>query len=461
MRGLFLVSLLLSMVLASEAQLRVSENGRYLVGSDGKPFFWMGDTAWELFHRLNREETTLYLRNRADKGFTVIQAVALAELDGLHTPNAYGHTPFKDDDPLQPVEAYWQHIDWVISEAARHQLYIGLLPTWGDKIFRDAWGIGPVIFNESNAGAYGEWIAKRYKDRKNIIWILGGDRNPRNEQDMAIWRAMARGIEQGAGGPDKALITFHPQPNDMADGGSSKWFHQDAWLDFNMFQTGHCRENPVWNRISVAYDRKPVKPVIDGETIYEDHPVCFNAPDLGTSSAYDVRKNAWFSILSGSFGHTYGCHPVWQMYDSGRQAINGPHYTWKEALDLPGAGQMKLLRYVEMMPASERKPAQDLLAYAGGVNNHIICARGGGVVMAYTSQGLSVQFIQDMLGKKNQHRKAWWLNVRTGEHVNGNAVFEGRFILYRPPTSGYGQDWLLVLEEGSSVHADDKENGIK
>jgi hypothetical protein len=59
------------------------------VTADGRPFFWLGDTAWELFHRLNREEATRYLEDRASKGFTVIQAVALAELDGLNTPNAY------------------------------------------------------------------------------------------------------------------------------------------------------------------------------------------------------------------------------------------------------------------------------------------------------------------------------------------------------------------------------------
>ena len=43
----------------------------------------IGDTAWELFHRLNREDAMMYLENRADKVFTVIKAVVLAELDGL------------------------------------------------------------------------------------------------------------------------------------------------------------------------------------------------------------------------------------------------------------------------------------------------------------------------------------------------------------------------------------------
>lgn len=32
-------------------RLQVSENQRYLVTTQGKPFFYLADTAWELFHR--------------------------------------------------------------------------------------------------------------------------------------------------------------------------------------------------------------------------------------------------------------------------------------------------------------------------------------------------------------------------------------------------------------------------
>src|ERR687894_371368 len=66
----------------AHGDLKVSENGRFLVHEDGSPFFYLGDTAWELFHRLDREEADRYLADRAGKRFTVIQAVALAELEG-------------------------------------------------------------------------------------------------------------------------------------------------------------------------------------------------------------------------------------------------------------------------------------------------------------------------------------------------------------------------------------------
>ena len=55
----------------------VSPNGHYLVTSDGKPFFWLADTAWELIHSTTREEAQYYLQARAQEGFTVIQTVVL------------------------------------------------------------------------------------------------------------------------------------------------------------------------------------------------------------------------------------------------------------------------------------------------------------------------------------------------------------------------------------------------
>lgn len=444
--------LLLALLSYSQASLQVSANQRYLVKSDGTPFFWLGDTAWELFHRLNREEATDYLKNRADKKFNVIQAVALAELDGLNTPNAYGERPLVNNDPTTPNEAYFGHVDFIIDKAASLGLYIGLLPTWGDKVFPDRWGKGPVIFNPENAKIYGKWLGTRYRNRSNIIWILGGDRNPRNEEDLAIWRAMAAGISEGVGGAEKALMTFHPQPNDLQDGGSSKWFHQDAWLDFNMFQTGHCRENNVWDRIQVAYQKKPIKPVLDGETIYEDHPVCFNARDLGTSSAYDVRKHAYLDVFAGACGHTYGCHDIWQMYDQGREPINGPHLSWKEAMDLPGAGQMQYLRILmESRPILDRIPDQTLLSNARGDHDRIQATRGKDYLMVYSSQGKS--FTLNLAKISGKTLKVTWYNPRNGESKAGETIPNVGQKNFTPPSQGYGQDWVLILDDSSKNYS--------
>lgn len=449
-KGKLLFFLCLTTSLAT-AQLQVSPNKRYLQTAEGKPFFWLGDTAWELFHRLSREEAEKYLKNRSDKGFTVIQAVVLAELDGLHDPNFYGEIPLENDDPEKPREAYFQHVDFIIRTADALGLYIGLLPTWGDKVFKNRWGKGPEIFNVENAKQYGRWIGNRYKNQKNIIWILGGDRNPRDEKDVAIWRSMASGIAEGVGGQDKALMTFHPQPNSPEDGGSAKWFHQDEWLDFNMLQNGHCRENNVWDRIQYVYDLKPVKPVLDGEPLYEDHPVCFNAKDLGTSSAYDVRKFAWLDVFAGAFGHTYGCHDIWQMYAPHRQPVNGPHFPWYVALDLPGASQLKYLRQlIESRPMFERVPDQSLITDALNANDRIQATRGNDYIFVYSAEGKKFTVNTNKISGKELI--AHWYNPRNGELKEAGNFPKKHQAEFTPPTSGYGQDWVLIIDDASKKY---------
>ena len=165
----------------SLSRISISSNRRFLVDENGAPFFWLGDTAWEIFHRLTREETEDYLENRRQKGFNLVQCVALAEFDGLRAPNVYGDLPLVDLDPARPNEAYFTHLDWVIARSAEKGLYIGLLPTWGDKVNR-MWGQGPVIFNPSSARVYGEWIGRRYRQASNVIWILGGDRLEKDDK---------------------------------------------------------------------------------------------------------------------------------------------------------------------------------------------------------------------------------------------------------------------------------------
>jgi len=441
MKKFILTGLILLACIYGRAQFSVNANHHYIL-KDGKPFFWLGDTAWELFHRLNREEADLYLKTRSEQGFTVIQAVVLAELDGLHDPNAYGEKPLIDDDPTKPNEKYFEHVDYIVNKAAEYNLNIAMLPTWADKINKSTWGKGPEIFNVKNAAVYGKWLAGRYKDKTNIIWILGGDRQPRGEGDIAIWHVMGNAIMEATG--SKAIITYHCQPNQL---GSAQWFRNEKWFAFNMFQNGHCRDEAIFDKMSAAYSAQPLKPIIDGEPIYEDHPVCSNVYDLGSSSAYDVRKYAYVDVFSGAFGHTYGCHDIWQMYSTKHEPLNGPHIYWTEALKLPGARQMAYLRkLIESHPLLDRVPDQSLIKE----NNYpmperVQATRGKDYAFIYTAAGKS--FVVNMIELKADKVHAYWFDPRNGKSTD-IGIFAGTSShKFDPPSIGYGHDWVLVIDD--------------
>ena len=428
-------------------RLQVSDNGRFLVTEDGKPFFWLADTAWELFHRCNREEAALYLEKRAAQGFNVIQAVALAELDGLGTPNPYGQVPLLDNDPLKPNEAYFEHVDFVIQKADELGLYIALLPTWGDKVNTKSWGVGPEVFNSENAFAFGKWIGNRYRSYDNIVWIIGGDRNPReNSGDVAIWNRLAEGIVATAGGYDGTLMSFHPQPKEA--GGSSTWFHGEAWLDFNMHQTGHCADQGTYLHIAHDYALSPAKPVLDGEPLYEDHPNCFNAKELGHSVPEDIRRIMYWNVFAGAFGQTYGCHDVWQMYLPDREPVNQPLRPWPRALDLPMANQVKHLKHLMLSrPYLSRIPDQGLIngdqadepGYKTATRDS-----GGHYAMVYFPTGGDASL--DLSALSADTLEAWWFDPRTGASFQGGSVKRTDELFVSAPSSGFGNDWVLVLD---------------
>ncbi|QIA08637.1 glycoside hydrolase family 140 protein [Draconibacterium halophilum] len=445
---------LFTVVAGSNAQrLMVSQNGRYLVTEKGDPFFWLGDTAWELLHRCDRNEINMYLGKRASQGFNVVQTVVLAELDGLNTPNPYGDTPLKDNDPRYPNDQYFQHVDYAIEKASELGMYIALLPTWGDKLNTKSWGEGPEVFNVDNARSFGEYIGARYADCDNVVWIIGGDRNPReNSQDVKIWNAMAEGIASMAGGYKNTLMSYHPQPKE--GGGSSTWFHNEKWLDFNMHQTGHCANQGTYNHITHDYNLRPIKPVLDGEPLYEDHPNCFNAKELGYSIPDDIRRIMYWNVFAGAFGQTYGCHDVWQMYKLDKTPVNQPLRPWPEALDLPMANQMKHLKNLMLSrPVLTRIPDQSMVMDPQPEdNNYVIATRdnNGTYAMIYFPTGKTT--FLDFSELKGTTFNSWWFDPRTGNVFMGPSLDKSIKTKIEPPTFGKGQDWVLVVDNSREAY---------
>ncbi|WP_052352040.1 DUF4038 domain-containing protein [Deinococcus pimensis] len=427
-----------------DSRLRVSPDGHSLVRSDGAPFVYLADTAWELLHRLDREEARAYLRERAAGGFNVVQTVALAELDGPGQPNAYGDLPLTGRDPARPAVTpgasaadagaydYWDHVDFVVREAASLGLRVALLPSWG------SWVSEAGLFTPASARAYGLFLGRRYRDAP-IIWMVGGDRPP-DARAREVWRAMALGIEEGVGGRARALISFHPPVGHS----SSTWFHADDWLDFSSWQTGHCRGLNEWDLLRGTAALLPRKPVLNAEPIYERHPVCFDAARQGHSDDVDVRVAAYRSVFSGALGHTYGHHSVWQMHAPGRAGVNGPLVGWREALAAPGAAQMRHLRaLLESRPFLEREPASSLLVNAPGGPDGVFALRGRTWAMIYSAVGRPFGLSLTRLGRGPV--RASWFDPRTGR-TTPVTVVEGDVEVFTPPSAGRGRDWALLLD---------------
>ncbi len=428
----------------SHGKLVVSENKRFLQFEDGTPFFYLGDTGWELFHRLTYKEAEKYLENRRQKGFTVIQAVILSELDGLNTPNRNGDKPLIDNDPTRPVEAYFAFVDSVIRLAAEKGIFIGLLPTWGDKVDR-AWGQGPEIFNPQNAAVYGTFLGSRYKNFPNIIWINGGDRSggghsKGNGDNSVVWDALGKSIKSA---DPNHLMTFHP----FGEHSSSQWFHNADWLDFNMMQTGHGqRSYAIYNKLRDDYARKPVKPCMDGEPRYEDHPIHWQPDSLGWFNEMHVRQAVYWNLFTGAHGHTYGCHPVWQMAAPGRGFIGLARRYWYDVLDLPGAWQMlNVRRLMESRPMLSRIPFQEAVIDPGDEYSYIVATKGDGYVMAYTPLGNDVKLNGDLLKAKSY--RVSWFDPRSGKIRNEGSIQKTAVLIFKAPSGGPGFDWVLILDE--------------
>jgi hypothetical protein len=430
----------------AEHPLRVSPGGRHLVDARGRPFLYLADTAWQLFHRLTREEADRYLQDRAAKGFTVVQAVVLG-LDGLDVPNANGDLALASRDPRQPNEAYFAHVDWIVDRAGALGLTVGLLPTWGDVWHSRQNQPGPKVFDPKNALAYGRFVGRRYRDRP-VIFILGGDRNVETAGDLELVRALAAGLEEAA--PER-LITYHPR----GPGRSSDALHREGWLDFDMIQSSHAGRGADTG-LNVEHDRamEPAKPTLDGEPRYEAIIVGFynqGADPALRFDDYDVRLAAYRALLAGAAGHAYGNNNVWQMWARGRRPELGADTPWQEALDHPGAFQMgHLRRLFESRPWHELEPAQSLVLGPNAPGEGFVraaLARDRSFAFVYLPRGEGVAIDQGRLGAADVTH--WWFDPRYGRAYKVHTGVGTAVQFFTPPSAGRGCDWVLVLDDAS------------
>jgi hypothetical protein len=437
-------------------KLMVSDEHRYLKHENGTPFFWLGDTGWLLPERLNRDEAEYYLDRCKNAGYNVAQVQVMNSVPSM---NFYGQPSLVDGFNFKDIEhkgvyGYWDNMDNIIKVAEKNGIYIGMVCIWGSPVNEGK-------MNVKEAEAYGKFLAERYKNSPNIIWIIGGD--IRGDMKKEVWEALAHSIKKY---DHNHLMTFHPRGRTT----SATWFNNEDWLDFNMFQSGHRRygqrngdgdyaikentEEDNWRFVEKSLSTAPMKPVIDGEPVYEDIPQGLHNPKETRWKDYDVRRYAYWSVFAGSFGHTYGHNSIMQFIRPGILASFGAEKPWYDALNDSGYNEMKYLKNLMLtFPFFERVPDQSIVAGKNGERyDRVVATRGKDYLLAYNYSGRSMQI--DLTKISGAKKNAWWYSTSTGK-LEYIGEFDNKTVTFQHD-SGYmsGNDQVLIAVDADKSYFD-------
>ncbi len=402
--------------------LKISANRRYLVDQNDKPFLLHGDTAWSLISALQANEVEEYLANRAAKGFNAL-IVNLVEHHFNGPLNRQGEHPFTDPlDLSTPNARYFEYADWVLQKCADYGFVVLLAPLYlGYKNPADTegWYYETHMSGSNRCYRYGQFLGERYGHRKNLIWMMGGDRNPDGVQDQI--NSLLTGIKR----TDKqSLFTAHPHPDESMPAR----YGWGGWLDLN----GTYSYQILQKKLLMDYNHKPTMPFILLETTYEgEH----------NASAVQIRRQAYWANLCGATGQFLGNRPIW-LFDPG----------WQEAIDGQGSRDMVHVKtlfesrpWYDLIPDQQHTVVTDGLGEFNGTD-YLAAAmtRDGTTLIAYmpTARTISVD-----LAKFNGTAVAsWWFDPRNGTAVPAGEFAAGRPQSFTPPG---GSDWVLVLDDAA------------
>jgi hypothetical protein len=426
--------------------LQVSENHRYLQHRDGTPFYYQGETAWLMPERLNRDEVAYYLGRCHEAEYNVVQVQVI---NGVPAMNVYGQSSHPAGYDFSSVArgasttyGYWDHMDYIVQTAEQQGIYVGMVCIWGGLVKGGR-------MTEEEARLYGRFLAERYKDAPNIIWIIGGDL--RGDIKTEVWDALAETIRQY---DPNHLMTYHPFGRTC----SATWFNDRDWLDFNMCQSGHRRygqrkgdgdtssteetEEDNWRYIEASLALTPLKPVLDGEPSYEGIPQGLHDVTQPRWKAADCRRYAYWAVFAGACGHTYGSNSIMQFYRPGLPAAYGATQPWYEALDNDGFQQMRYLhRLMLLFPYFDRVPDQSVIVGTNGERyDRIVATRGHDYILIYDYTGRP--FKADLTRISGAKKRCWWYSPTDGTwKLLG--TYASEVVEFKPRNRGH--DCVLVV----------------
>lgn len=417
-------------------KLRISSNGRHLETANGRPFFWLADTAWNAALRGDAAEWERYLDTRAEQGFTVIQFVA-SPWRGCMSPR-HGRIFEEVGGVVTFDEAAFEKMEEWIDLIADRGLVPAPVMIWDnnpqDRFFD---------WSEETCIEAGRLMIERWS-RFEPVWILGGDGDYRSSEQLERWKRIGAAVFSGL---DDVVATMHPC--------GATWvgdiFAQEPWYSFVGIQSGHGSVHYDLNfLLSGPYTRRwheIRKPFINLEPNYE---MAQSYVEGIRFTDYHVRRAAYWSLFSApTAGITYGNNNIWvwaqadgeQAEGHGESWVAG---TWTDGLETPGIEHLGSMRAIlDDIGWVDLEPAPHLLARQPGwadPNEFISVAQkpGGWLVIAYLPVGGEVWFdgtvpIPDM--------EASWIDPRTGDVAECPIPEQGKF------TAPDQNDWLLMLRE--------------
>ena len=456
----------------SKITLRVSDNKRFIVNTDGTPFCPQNDWATKLVWKLDSSDALSYIQQRKAQKFNMITmySVDITNTDSAATfdmVNYNGYAPFVNVndkwDPMQPVSEYWNHIGDVIDTAAANGMYVNLMPlparfvglNEANRIFAQ----GDI----TNCYKYGYWIGQLYADKTNLIWSIGGGLQPDYYYDyIPQFNAMAKGIADGVNGVTNNLdgITDYSSTLMTYDSArwtdsSSAWFNNEEWLDFNSIHEvpgGITPGGTFYQILEIEddYGKTPVKPTWLLGSVSEYQKTYF----LEWQSRFQVYQ----TVFAGGFGISYG-----------NKNVEGFNDGWETNMNSEGALQMQyvtdLMTSVSNSQFLTRIPDQSLIdgdtgEITQGVSSSLWYMSESTIIQAtrtenrnnamiYSANGRNISVNMDQLAIAGALMTAEWYNPRVGDYTYIDEVLSGPgapiFEFDPPGAEAEGNDWVLVL----------------
>jgi hypothetical protein len=421
--------------------LHVDPTGRYLVDQSGTPFLMTGDSPQALIGNVTESDAASFFATRKAQGFNTVWINLLCnDYTGCRSDGSTwdGIPPFTTPGDLStPNEAYFSRVDHMLQLAAQNGFVVLLDPAetggWLDTL-------------ESNGvdkdRAYGQYLGRRYSGFSNIIWMSGNDYQSWGPSNDPYVTAVAQGIRDTDPSALQTIELDFPASGSLDD---ATWA---PLIDLNASYT----YDPTYVEVLKDYNRSNFLPTFLVEAGYEDEQ---NTSTIPYGSPEQLRRQEYWSLLSGATGQVYGNHTTWQFLCSQRDAGGNCVGGWKDEMASPGATQMKnVVALFGSRPWYRLVPDQDHTFITSGYGSfggldYVTAARtpDGTLGIAYvpSSRTLTVD-----LGAFSGAVKASWYDPTNGAYTaigGGPLPNAGSASFATPGTNASGDDdWVLVLE---------------